>query len=195
MKHVSVATSDPVPAPLYARLMGTAWAEVPEAVRQVHLDGRLMCGIGSFRIRHGTNQLARFLLSILRLPPAAEAVATKLVITPLGCGERWMRRFGDKELVTTQAERTGGVLVERVSIVELWFQLQVSDRALIYRQLGAALRLGPLSVPLPQWLWPRVEAREETDVLNRVRVSVIVTVPLAGVLISYDGHIHREEPE
>lgn len=67
------------PAPLYPRLMGTAWAELDEAVRQAHmLDGRLR-GVGMFRVQHGTGKLARFLLAVLPLPPAGETVATKLV--------------------------------------------------------------------------------------------------------------------
>jgi hypothetical protein len=66
---------------------------------------------------------------------------------------------------------------------------------LIYVQIGAALRFGLVSVPLPKWLWPRVEAREGADGSNRTHVFVSLTPPLAGFLISYEGHIHKEEPE
>jgi hypothetical protein len=128
------------------------------------------------------------------MPSGAEAVATELVITPLARGERWVRRFGDKTLITTQTGRSGGVLIERITIVELSFRLDASDGALVYRQIGAALRLGPLSVPLPEWLSPRVEAREEAEDLKTTHVSVVVTAPFVGQLISYDGQIHEEDP-
>jgi hypothetical protein len=194
MKQANVLASHPLPISLYRRLIGTAWPDVDEAVRQSHLDGGLLRRVGSFRVQCGTSNLARLLLAILRAPSAAEAVATELVITPLACGEKWVRRFGDKTLITTQAGRSGGVLIERISMVELRFRLDVSDGSLIYRQIGTALRLGPLSVPLPEWLSPRVEVREEAEGLKCTHVSVVVTAPFAGLLISYDGQIHEEEP-
>jgi len=194
MKGVPAAPDKSLPVPLYPRLMGTAWAEVDEAVRQAHLDGGLLSQAGLFRVQRGTSKLARLLLAVLRLPLAAEAVTIKLVVTPLGGGERWVRSFGDRTLVTTQAAGTGGVLIERMGVVELRFRLEAAGRALIYRQTGAALRLGPLSVPFPEWLWPRVEAREEAGGLNRTHVSVVVKVPLAGLLISYSGHLCKEDP-
>jgi len=193
MKQATVPASNPLPNSLYRRLMGTAWTDVDEAVRKSHLDGRLLRRVGSFRVQHGTSKLARLLLAIVRVPSGAEAVATELVITPLARGERWVRKFGDETLITTQTGRSGGVLIERISIVELSFRLDASDGALIYRQIGAALRLGPLSVPLPEWLSPRVEAREEAEGLKTTHVSVVVTAPFVGQLISYDGQIHEED--
>ena len=193
MKQATVPASYPLPTSLYRRLMGTAWTDVDEAVRKSHLDGRLLRRVGSFRVQRGTGSLARLLLAIVRAPSAGESVATELVITPLACGEKWVRRFGDKTLMTTQTESSGGVLIERISIFELSFRLDASDGALIYRQIGAALRLGPLSVPLPEWLSPRVEVREEAEGLKCTHVSVVVTAPFAGLLISYDGQIHEED--
>jgi hypothetical protein len=56
------------------------------------------------------------------------------------------------------------------------------------------IRLGRLAIPLPRWFGPLVEAREDAAGPRRTKVSVVVTVPCAGCLISYEGQIQREEP-
>jgi len=175
--------------------MGSAWAELDETIRQEHTaDGQLSRG-GLFRVQHGTSRLARLLVAALRLPSEADGVSTELVISPLEREEIWMRRFGDRTLVTKQAERGCGVLSERIGMVELRFRLEASNGALIYSSIGAAIRVGRLSVLLPEFLSPRVEAREATDGMGRIRVSVVVTLPLAGILISYHGSTEKEWSE
>ncbi len=120
---------------------------------------------------------------------------TELIITPFDRGEMWMRRFGDKAFVTMQAERGGGILSERLGMVELRLRLEASNGALLYRSIGAAMRVGRLSVSLPAFLSPRVEAREAINGRGRTSVSVAVTLPIAGLLFSYQGDTEKEEPE
>ncbi len=91
-----------------------------------------------------------------------------------------------------QFEARDCLLGEQVGIVELHFQLEAADGALVYRQVSAKLRLGPLALPLPGFLRPRVEAREEPDGPRRTRVSVSVTAPMIGLLISYEGYLEGE---
>jgi hypothetical protein len=186
--------SDPSLVPLYPRLMGTAWTTLDEAVRRTHLDGGSFQGGGVFRVRRGTGLLARLLLRIARLPSEAEAVHTRLVVTPLGSAEKWVRTFGNATWETTQVEEAGQILSERRGAIELRFRLEVEDGALIYRQVGAAVRLGRLAIPFPRWCRPLLEAREEAVGPSRTKVSVVLTVPCAGFLISYDGQIQREGP-
>jgi hypothetical protein len=195
MKLVTDGKSHPLTPSLYQRLMGSAWADLDEAIRQDHKGDARLCRRGLFRVQHGTSRMARFLITVLRLPSDTDAVITELVITPFERGEMWMRRFGDKTFVTKQAERAGGVLSERFSIIELRFRLAALNGALIYRSIGAAMRVGRLSVSLPAFLSPRVEAREATNGINRTSVSVAVTLPLAGLLFSYQGDIEKEESE
>jgi hypothetical protein len=181
-----------MPAALYPHLLGDAWTRLDERVRRSHMAGEPLRLVGRFRIRRGTGPLARLLLSLLHAPPAAESVAAELRVTPAGCGERWARRFGDRRWVTMQAPGDGGVLIERAGIIELGLWLQVLEGALTYRQAGIALRWGPLALPLPGWLSPRVEAREEAHGPDQIAVSVAVWAPLAGFLLSYDGLLRPE---
>lgn len=183
-----------MPPALYPRLLESSWHELAAPVRDMHLDGAaLLYGSGFFRIRHGTSHLGCLLAWLMHMPSATEATNTRLVILPLGHGERWVRHFGDQYFVSTQREAFGGGLLERIGPLELRFRLEARDGALFYRQVGAALRLGPLRVPLPRRIAPRVEAKEEPGGADRTHVTVVVTAPWVGLLVSYEGHIKREE--
>ncbi len=188
-------TRGAVPPALYRRLLGPSWYELAACVRRMHLeDGAAsLRGVGSFRIRYGNARLGRLLARLLRMPSATEAANTRLVVTPIGRGERWERSFDEQSLISRQWEAQGGRLLERIKLLELEFRLEIRAGALLYRQVGAALRLGPLRVPLPRRMAPHVEAREEPGGANRTLVAVAVTVPRVGLLISYEGHIERQE--
>ena len=85
------------------------------------------------------------------------------------------------------------MLVERIRAIEFRFQLDASALGLVYRQHGAALALGPIRVPLAARLAPRILAAEEAVDRTRTRVSVRVMLPLAGLLIAYEGTVDFEE--
>src|ERR1044072_5139840 len=151
----------PVRARLYERLLGEAWKEVDVAVRRLHERGTGPCGEGLFAVRGG-NFFARALARLFGLPAGGEAVRVCLSVTQEedGTAERWQRTFEGRVFDTLQRDGDGGLLAERAGPVELLFKLSVDDGALVYAQAGAALRVGPLRVPLPHALAPRVEARE-----------------------------------
>ena len=83
-------------------------------------------------------------------------------------------------------------MAERTGPFELLFRLKAEGGALLYASESAALRVKSLRVRLPSLLAPRVEARERADE-DGVRVSVCVTAPLFGPLISYEGLVRTEE--
>jgi hypothetical protein len=118
---------------------------------------------------------------------------TDLVVTPHRNGEKWTRRFGDRTWITIQQEVGRGVLAERVmKILELRFRLVVSRGALVYEQVGASLRFGPVTIPLPKRVSPRVEACERAvnGSQDETSVAVSVSLPLIGFLLSYEGDMH-----
>src|SRR5437762_2580666 len=109
------------PVGLYRRLLGAAWDDLGEAVRQPHGGGEMVRGAGRFR-------------------------------------------------------------------------LEVREGALVYHSAGAALRLGPLTLPLPRWGAPRISASEAPlDGGDRTQVSVESRAPLLGLLIAYEGTVTRIE--
>jgi hypothetical protein len=190
--------SCPEPSALYPRIAGPDWLRVNEVVRAAHLDeqnGRL-CARGAFTIRHGESCLARLLVRAARMPAEGDDVETRLVIVREREGEQWCRTFAGQEMTTIQYARPGPVLAERFGVLELRFRLEIEDGAVVYRQIGACLRLGRLCVPIPRRFSPQVAAREEPAGLpDRTRVTVDVSLPLVGPLIRYAGEIEPEGTE
>ena len=178
-------------ARLYERLLGEAWGKLDGPVRRMHERGAGPCGEGLFAVRRG-NFFARALARLFGLPAGGEAVRVCLSVTRSedGATERWRRTFGGRSFDTSQREGAGGLLAERAGPVELLFSLSVEGGALVYRQAGASLRLGPLRLPLPRALAPRVEARERgADDGRDVLVYVSSSAPLAGLMLAYEGRL------
>lgn len=142
----------------------------------------------TLEIRHGGGLVARIVRSALRLPIPADGHATTLRITSEARTERWTRTFGCRTLVTIQRALSDGGLGERIGPLELRFRLHTAAGALSYVQVGAVLILGRLSIPLPRWIAPRVEAREERRAGGEcAHVHVRICAPMIGLLMSYEG--------
>lgn len=183
------------PKTLYAGLVGPQWANLAEPVRRLHTRASTLHGSGRFTVRHGERSAARWLARLLRLPAAGADVPVKLVVTPHAQGERWARTFGATPFVTEQsAAGDGATLVERIGPTEVKYNLEIAGGALYYRQIAAYLRLGPLSLPLPRWLAPHIAARESAMPDEKsTHISVKVTLPAIGLLVSYKGYIEIKD--
>jgi len=156
-------------------------------------SGRLRCE-GTFTIRQGTNPLARLLVRVAGLPRAGNNLPTTLHIVPVSGGEQWRRRFGESILNTTQRTLPNGWISERVLCLELQYRVDRTPQSVRHEQMKAALRCGPVRVPLPRWLAPQVIGGETaTGVPNQIRVLVEVRLPLIGVLLAYDGVVEMLE--
>lgn len=181
----------PVRARLYERLLGGAWDELDEPVRRLHERGTGPCGEGLFAVRGG-NFFARGLARLFGLPARGDAVRVCLSVTQVegGASERWHRTFEGRVFDTLQREGKSGLLAERAGPFELLFKLTVEGGALVYTHAGAALRVGPLRVPLPRALAPRVDARESAaDDGESVLVHVSSRAPFVGLMLSYEGRL------
>jgi Domain of unknown function (DUF4166) len=179
---------------LYPRLVGAQWAHLGEPVQRLHAGTSELRGAGKFTIRHGERAWSRLLARLLRFPRAGNDVPVKLVVTPTGGGERWHRTFGPSSLISEQNADSRGLMVERMGPTDVSYHLEVAGGALYYRQAGTALRLGPIRLPLPRWLAPHIVARESAMADEKsTQVSVKVTLPLIGLLISYKGYVEIED--
>jgi hypothetical protein len=138
--------------------------------------------------------LGRTLAWALRLPTAGESVATQVVISRDGAQERWRRCFAGVELRSVQRAGAGGLLLEQVGPLELRLRLAAEDGALVYRQVGQALVVARWRLGLPDWLSPRVSAREAAaDQPACTQLAVQLALPWGALLLSYEGVVRHGE--
>jgi hypothetical protein len=175
---------------LYRQVLGKDWLTLAENIRLAHSVGKEMNGV--FRIAYGTGWMAKQLASRSHLPQPTNAADTHLTIFLDNSGERWERRFDGVAFTTRQWKGKREQLVERFGEWELHFNLRAEDGNLFYDQSGARLCLGALRIPMPRACAPSVFAKEMSDGAARVRVSVRVTLPLVGLLISYEGYLNMK---
>jgi hypothetical protein len=130
---------------------------------------------------------------LARLPARSDAAPVRLIVSRVAGGERWDRTFPNTRLVSTQYDAGDGLLGENFGLMDVRFRLIVDDGALVYKQQGAALRLGSLRLLIPKSLAPQVTAREiaaADGVTPHILVSV--SLPVAGLLVEYEGDLHVE---
>jgi Domain of unknown function (DUF4166) len=163
-------------ARIYPALLGAAWSSL-------HVKLQTFFGVfgvwhGRFDIRRGGGPWAWLAMAVIGLPRAATNVPMTLEVTPTRRGERWHRRFGRVNLVTLQWAERDGLLIERMFGIEITLQALVVGHEVRLEQVAAHLALGPLRVPIPRLLSPRVTARtslRRADDMVHVHVSVVGT--------------------
>jgi len=172
---------------LYSSLLGPAWSSVAPVVQRIHSGGSAR---GVFAVRRGRG-LAWLVGALLGLPPAAEATPIALAVECHEAGERWVRTFGDRPLITSQWA-SAGLLVEGRGPVQIWFRLRAEAGALVFEQVRATFGFRRLSLPLPRALAPRVQGRAAPEG-DRARVDVRIHAPFVGLLVAYEGTVTPEE--
>jgi hypothetical protein len=183
------------PSRLYPRLLGAAWDRLPPAVQRVHTDDALTHAEGVLQVSRAPGRLTGLLLDAARVPPASRAARVRLTVEHLTSGhtgpaERWCRVFERCRLVTVQTEAPGGLLAERIGLLEFRFRLAVKDGAILFRQQRLVVCLGPVRLPLPHRLAPQIAGREAAaDDGERTKVEVRVTTPGGSLLFSYHGAV------
>jgi hypothetical protein len=186
---------------LYRHVLGADWRRLHPAVRRAHADPAEtpVRGGGWFRVVHGRSALARIVLWLVPLPEAAERQWVELAVLPHPRGERWVRDFGRRRrLASVQRQGSPGRLLEAMGPLLYRYRLRAAGGGLRYLLDGCALRLGCLALPLPCRLWPRIDAWVQ-PVSRRcwtaAVVSVRISLPLAGLLVHYEGVLHLAEPK
>jgi hypothetical protein len=182
------------PHRLYPKLLGAAWHALDPAVQRIHTDPAATHAEGVFQVSRAPGALMWRILDAAQVPPASNATEVHLAVCHRGLVERWHRAFGSLPLVTLQTEAPGGLLAERIGILEFRFRLVVKHGALLFRQEGFAIRLGPFRVPLPEWLSIKIAGREgpaggPDGASDLTTVDVRVTAPTGSLLFAYRGTV------
>ena len=171
----------PPDMPLFAALLGAAFAQLPEPVRRVH-DGRQVKELaGRCEVRRGRGVLAWLFGAAAALPRASGDVVVQVRIDRRGDGEVWTRHFGGQRM-QSRLWPDDGLLCERLGLVTFRFRLGVADARLVWT-LQSVRALG---VPLPL-AWFRGVRAEEGVADGRYGFRVSASVPGVPVLVAYAG--------
>lgn len=178
IRHQAVDTD--LPPPLYERVMGTRYASLPQAVREMHRVHADSGASGEAIVERGHNFVARFIARALRFPPAGRH-QLHVAFTERDGVETWTREFGPHSFTSRLSERNGQ-LVERFGPLRFRFDLPSDDSGLAMELRGWDC----LGIPLPMALAPRSRAREWQED-GRFRLDVPIALPLVGLIVHYTG--------
>jgi hypothetical protein len=183
----------PDDVPLYQAILGPKWVQLAPSVQRAHRAGLEVKSVGTFNVTHARGWLARWLASLIGLPPASRGIPTRLHVRRHEQFEQWDRTFGKFAFQTTQ-HRRGHILVERFGRLEFHFRLDVRGGGICYHQCGAAARIGSSWTPLPAWVCPRIAADEMPgETADQTRVHVTIRIPIIGALMDYQGQMRSQE--
>ena len=172
-------------APLYPRLLGSAFATLPASVRALHDSRAERRWTGTAEVRRSRGPLAVLVAALIGFPKAGAGIPVSVTFSPASDAERWTRRVGTRTFASVQRAGQGRdayLLVERFGIASVSLALVVE---------GDRLRLVPrrwalLGVPMPRALLPRGESFE-TEEDGRFRFDVQIALPRIGLVVAYRG--------
>jgi len=174
-------------APLYRRVLGDRFEQLPARVRELHDLSGASVWAGRADVERGRSWVARIAAALTSLPPEGRDQPLQVTFEARGSEEIWRRRFGTSVFPSVQFERRG-YLCERVGPVTFAFVLAASDEGLALELQG--LRL--LGVALPRVVHPTI-ATFESEREGRYRFEVEARLPLFGLLVRYAGWLERAE--
>ncbi len=171
--------------PLYARILGSAWHDLPSEIRDMHAGGGTAYAVGRARVERGRGLLAWIAAALVRFPGAAADTEVTVCFDRSGEDETWTRTFGDRSFSSRQFAgrgRSEGLLCERFGNLTFAMALVLRDGC-----LSLVLRRWSLfGIPLPHGLCPRADAYESVDE-GRFRFHIEISHALTGLIVRYQG--------
>jgi hypothetical protein len=184
-RRIYTGVQAPIPsgAPLYRRILGSAWEELPTPVRDIH--NRVTVADGTASVERGRHPLAWLAARMMSFRPVASQTPVRVRFTADGGVEQWSRAFGEHTFFSRQYEGAGKserLLIERFGALEFAMALVLDGDRLHL----VARRWRAFGVPLPLWLAPHSVAYEAAE--NGVfQFFVEIGHPLCGLIVRYKG--------
>jgi hypothetical protein len=172
-------------APLYRKLLGSAWDRLPPQVRALHSVTAGSSYAGTCDVDRGRNPLSRLVAALYGFPDAGRDQPVTVDLRAEGGGERWTRTIGKSRFFSVQKSgrgRSERLLVERFGPVSVDIALVVEGVKLRYVIRGWRL----CGIPMPRSLGPRTSTYETVE-NGRFRFDVEIALPLIGLIVRYRG--------
>ncbi len=174
-------------APLYKRILGAAWAQLPRQIRDMHTIAAARTAEGRADIERGGNPLARIIGWLFGFPRQAQGVPVTVRFTSDGRRETWRRQFGAHSFSSDQTEGSGrsdGLLEEHFGPFSFGLALVASPDRLSF----VVRRWKVFGLPLPVALAPFGDSFEFVAD-GRFHFNVEIAMPLVGLIVRYRGSL------
>jgi hypothetical protein len=180
----------PLKAPLYERILGTAFHDLPTPMRDLHTPKGVTRWSGTAKVTRGTNPLAKLDAFLFGLPKEAKTTPITVTFTPKNGTEIWELNFGGKKFHSIQSEGTGRnahLLTERFGpiTVSLALVLKNGKMDLVPR------RWAFFGIPLPTALLPQGRSYESAQD-GAFHFNVQFKTPLTGLIAAYEGRLTKQ---
>lgn len=173
---------------LFARAVGPAFDDLPEAIRALHETPGRSLWRGQATTEGATGPAARLVARLFGFPTSRPRCAVEVEVQADGDRSIWRRRIGGHAFSSVlSGPGPGGGVSERFGLLSFDLTLTPADGRLVYGVRG--WRIGP--VPLPLALAPRTTTFEAVDDQGRFVFDVDIALPLAGRLVRYRGWLER----
>lgn len=173
----------PVTTPLYAKILNSAWYDLPKEIRAMHDVEQTAFAKGRASVERGSGWLARLSGRIIGFPPASDDVPVSVRFDVVHGTETWTRTFGEKSFHSHQfAGKSPGFICERFGPLTFAMALVLREGrlSLILRHWRA------FGIPMPMFLCPHSTAHETVEE-GRFRFHVEIGHPVTGLIVRYRG--------
>ncbi len=189
-KHRSIATGIRDKAadkrgPLYARVLGSAWNELPHAIREMHSIDGTGTADGRATVQRGAGILSRIAAAVIGFPKARADTSVSVRFEVRDNIETWTRTFGDDRFSSRQFAgdgRSHGLICEQFGPLTFAMAVVLEGERLVL----VLRRWSAFGIPLPLWFAPRSSAYEESND-GVFRFFVEISHPLTGLIVRYQG--------
>jgi hypothetical protein len=171
--------------PLYARLLGAAWQQLPAPIRRMHEIDAQRVAKGRATVKRGRGLLGRLAASLIGFPPASADTPVAVEFDAANGEEIWRRTFGTRSFSSRQSAGRGRsqyLACEHFGPLRFDMALVADAERLSLVPRGWRL----FGLPLPLALGPRSEAYESAE-NDRFNFHVRISHPLTGLIVQYDG--------
>ena len=169
----------------HLRALGAA---LPVGLRRFHADAESRTVSGQARVTTG-GVFARVLLRLLGLHLRDGKQPLDVTFIPGGSGTIWDRCFGTGRFISRIEAGGSGFLIETFGPVTLRFWMTSDGDAISWTLQRAAV----FGLVLPSFLAPRIAAREWLAADKAYAMSVVVALPLLGLILRYEGELYLSQ--
>jgi hypothetical protein len=173
--------------PLYRRILGSAYEDLPAAVRRMHDLAGAMTARGTADVDRGPGPIPWLACRLAGFPKTGRDIPVEVTFRRQDGKEIWTRSFAGQTFSSIQGEgsgRSAWLLTERFGPLTFTIALLVEDARLHFVLRGWSL----LGVRLAGWLAPRSLAFESQED-NLFHFHVEISLPLVGLLVRYRGQL------